>query len=133
MHSVAGTSAYLAPEAALGRSEIDGRADLYALGCVAFRLLTGRHVFEEDAPVAMIVAHTKEEPLPPSRYSEQDIPPGLDALVLACLAKEPADRPRTAEDLALGLEAIEGMGGWTKEKAAAWWRTHRPEVGAKWE
>jgi serine/threonine-protein kinase len=128
--AVAGTPAYLAPEIALGRSEIDGRADLYSLGCVAFRLLTGKHVFEEDTPVAMIVAHTKEEPPPPSRYSEQDIPSGLDALVLKCLSKAPADRPRTAEDLALGLQSIEGERTWTEDRAAAWWRKHRPSPGS---
>lgn len=124
--AIAGTPAYLAPEIALGRSDVDGRADLYSLGCVAFWLLTGRRVFEKDTQVAMIVAHTKEEPLAPSQCSELDIPAKLDALVLECLAKAPEGRPRTAEELALRLGEIDTVRPWTADRATTWWETHRP-------
>ncbi len=123
--TVPGTPAYLAPETVLGKP-VDGRADLYALGCVAFWLLTGRRVFEEETAVATILAHTSATPDFPSACSEMPIPASLDALVLACLAKDPADRPDTAEELARNLDAIELDAPWTADRAAAWWETHRP-------
>lgn len=130
-HSFAGTPAYLAPEIALGRNDVDGRADLYSLGCVAFWLLTGRHVFEEETQAAVIVAHTKEEPLAPSQCSELDIPTQLDVLILECLAKAPEDRPRTAEELALRLGEVEVVRPWTADRAADWWQLHRADSPAE--
>ena len=123
---VAGTPAYLAPEIALGRETIDGRADLYSLGCVAFRLLTGRHIFEEEGPVAMIAAHAKTAPEPPGRFTKIPIPRELDALILACLAKDPGERPATAEALSDALASIDVATPWTAEQAAAWWRENQP-------
>ena len=90
-----GTPAYMAPEMANDRT-VDGRADLYSLGCVAYYLLTGRLVFAGAAPLQTILKHLQQEPEPPSRVTDRPIPPALDELVLACLAKRPEDRPPSA-------------------------------------
>ena len=127
-NDVAGTPAYMAPEIAMGSASVDGRADLYALGCVAFWLLTGRDVFEEDTPMAAIIAHVQRQPTPPSALSELDIPLELDQIVLDCLAKEPAARPANAEALSARLDAVPCASSWTEQKAARWWETHRPSA-----
>jgi len=123
---LAGTPGYMAPEMAMGDEKMDSRADIYALGCVAYKLLTGRRVFEEKNAVATIFAHVNKSPEPPSAVSELSIPTELDTVVLSCLAKNPDDRPRTAGDLALALEKITLPQRWTKERATDWWRTHLP-------
>jgi eukaryotic-like serine/threonine-protein kinase len=119
-----GTPAYIAPEMALGE-RVDGRADLYALGCVAYYLLTGHLVFEATTAVQMIARHLHDVPVAPSRRTELLVPAALDELVLACLAKNPGDRPPSAAALARGLAAIDG-GGWDEELARRWWQVNRP-------
>ena len=105
-HAIHGTPAFIAPEQALGRSDLDGRADIYSTGCVAYWLLTGQLVFSGDTPMALLVhhAHTLPELLPrPGRncpFLRRSI-----TLVLACLAKDPADRPQSARELSQRLAA----------------------------
>jgi serine/threonine-protein kinase len=79
---VLGTPGFMPPELALGEKNIDGRADLYALGCVAHWLLTGTMLFPDDSPMKILMKHVNETPVAPSRRSELAIPPELDALVL---------------------------------------------------
>jgi serine/threonine-protein kinase len=122
-----GTPAYLAPEAALGET-VDGRADLYALGCVAYYLLTGNLVFESASAMEMIARHLRDQPVPPSKRTELPVPPELERLVLACLAKNPDDRPRSATDLGLALGAIP-VEPWSEEQAMEWWSLHHPMSG----
>ena len=119
-----GTPAYMAPEMALGE-QCDGRADLYALGCVGYYLLTGTLVFDATSGLQMIAKQVHEEPVPPSQRTELDVSPELERVVLACLAKEPGARPQGAHELAqrLGEVAIEP---WSEEEAARWWAMHRP-------
>jgi serine/threonine-protein kinase len=119
-----GTPAYLAPEMALGE-KCDGRADLYALGCVAYFLLTGQLVFEANSGLQMITKHIRETPVPPSARTEIEVSPELDRVVLACLAKRPEDRPQTAGELDRMLSEIE-VEPWSEEEATRWWRTHQP-------
>jgi tRNA A-37 threonylcarbamoyl transferase component Bud32 len=126
--SVAGTPAFMAPEMALGDSSMDGRADLYALGCVGYWLLTGQPVFAGDTPVATLLKHVQEEPLPPSRRTEMEVPGDLEAVILSCLAKNPADRPQTAEELDARLAACE-METWTPDSAEEWWNLHGRDYG----
>ena len=121
---IMGTPAYMAPEMALGE-DVDARADLYALGCVAYYLLTGEQVFTGDTPLKVITQHLQAVPVPPSARTELPIPAALEHLVLACLAKKPQDRPQTARQLARSLDAIEGM-TWGDEEAGRWWSTHHP-------
>jgi serine/threonine-protein kinase len=124
--AVAGTPAYIAPETALGKGTLDGRTDIYSLGCVAFWLLTGRRVFEEETPMAMVVAHTTAIPPRPSESTELPVSTELENLVLTCLAKAPADRPATATEVIHRLDAITLPMKWTPDRAAEWWSLHRP-------
>jgi serine/threonine-protein kinase len=123
-----GTPAYMAPELALGEA-FDGRADLYAVGCVAYYLLTGRLVFEGANSVQMIAKQMREEPIPPSKRTELPVPPELERVVLACLAKQAADRPASAAVLSSLLEAVP-VERWGEPEAARWWQAHRPAVMA---
>lgn len=122
-----GTPAYMAPELALGGSSVDGRTDLYGLGCVAYWLTTGTLVFEEKSPTAMMLAHLQKVPDPPSKRSEFKVPACLDRAIMMCLAKEPAERPAGAEVLARTLESCDEASSWTPENAERWWRIHMPE------
>lgn len=124
--TIVGTPAYVAPEMVTNKDAIDERADIYSLGCVAFWLLTGRVVFEAGSPFEMIFAHTNAMPPRPSHCTELPIPVALDDLILACLAKNPDDRPPTAAELARRLDGIELPQPWTRERAEQWWRLHRP-------
>ena len=118
-----GTPTYMAPELALDEA-FDGRADLYALGCVMYFLLTGKVVFESDNVMRLMVRHIEEKPLPPSRRTDQPIPRSLDDTVLACLAKDPAARPPSAAAVSDALAAAEAdVDPWTQEQAAAWWNS----------
>ena len=118
-----GTPAYMPPELASGES-MDGRGDLYSLGCVGYFLLTGKLVFEGDNALRIILQHVQSEPVAPSVRSGLPIPPALDRLILRCLAKDPGARPATATALAAELTHIEVGDPWTEEDARAWWDAH---------
>ena len=122
-----GTPSYMAPEIALGDT-VDGRADIYALGCVAYYLLTGRLVFEAENPMQMVVKHLQAEPDPPSWRATTPLPPALDEIVIACLAKQPRDRPSSAAALARAL-GDSGTEPWTEAQAAEWWKAHGRNSG----
>ncbi len=121
----AGTPAYMAPEIALGRPDVDPRADIYALGCVAYFLLTGTVVFPDENPMSMALKQVQETPDPPSSRTEVPIAPDLEQVVLRCLAKSPAERPATAREVADLLAAC-ALPPWTAEDATAWWERHLP-------
>jgi len=123
---IVGTPAFLAPEAAVGQEAIDHRADLYALGCVAYWMLTGTRVFEETTALAMAVAHVTKEAEPPSSRVEAPIDAELERLVMSCLQKDRERRPASAHDLRERLSAIAARAPWPRERATAWWREHRP-------
>jgi hypothetical protein len=129
-HVTGGTPAFMSPEQVLGKGEVDGRSDLYAVGCVAYWLLTGDLVFRGRTPMETMVMHARHDAPPPSRRTELPIPPALDALVLACLAKDPSERPNTAEELAERLATIRLTQRWTAERAREWWNRHQPQVAA---
>lgn len=123
-----GTPAYMPPEVAMGETQIDGRADIYALGCVAYYLLTGSLVFVENSPTALALAHVQKAPIPPSQKTELRIPAELDSVVLQCLEKSPDNRPRSAQELARQLDAIQMPSGWSRTEAAQWWTTNIPDA-----
>jgi serine/threonine-protein kinase len=120
---IQGTPAFIAPEQALG-GDVDGRADIYATGCVAYWLLTGELVFTADTAMQVLLAHANTAPQPPSSRTELPIPPALEALVMSCLAKDREQRPRSARDLLHRLDAIHGE--WTEVQARDWWKAHLP-------
>ncbi|HSE28267.1 MAG TPA: serine/threonine-protein kinase [Gemmatimonadales bacterium] len=124
-NAVQGTPAFMAPEQAMGRP-VDGRTDIYAAGCVAFWLLTGEPVFTGDNPMGQLVDHAKTPPDPPSARTDRPISAALDAVVLSCLAKDPANRPQSARELSRRLAAVEGADTWTQERAREWWEASQP-------
>ena len=123
-----GTPAYMAPEMMFGES-VDGRADIYALGCVAYYMLTKRLVFEAENTVQMIAKHLQAEPVPPSQRTDQWVPAALDEIVLGCLAKDPKNRPRSAAVVARALSEVE-VEPWSEEQARTWWEEERGTRGA---
>jgi hypothetical protein len=133
--TTAGTPGYIAPEVALGELNVDARADIYALGCVAYFLLTGTLVFPESNPMSMALKHVQAKPDPPSTRTELPIPADLEALVLRCLAKRPEDRPASVRAIASALNAM-SFAVWAEEDAAEWWRRHLPRsssLRAAWD
>lgn len=128
---LAGTPAFLAPELALGHADVDGRADLYSLGALAYWLLTGRLVFEEASAVRTVLAHLQDPPVEPSRYAEEPVPPALNDLVMRLLEKDPARRPQSAAAVEAILEGIVCDPPWDEERAKRWWRGHLPAAAAK--
>jgi serine/threonine-protein kinase len=116
-----GTPAYMAPEMT-GDGPVDGRADLYALGCVAYYLVTGRMVFGGSSALQVVARHLHELPTPPSLVADQRIPAAFDELVIRCLAKDPDDRPASAADVSRALSAIAlDLESWNAEDAHHWW------------
>jgi serine/threonine-protein kinase len=116
-----GTPAFMPPEMALGRADVDARADIYGLGCLAFWMLSGRAPLMGSTAMETILMHVQETPGRISEYAE-DIPKELDAIIASCLQKDAAQRP---EDAAALLELLEGVpveNPWTEARAAAWWK-----------
>jgi serine/threonine-protein kinase len=126
-HATAGTPAFMAPELIAG-GDVDARADVYSLGCVAYYLLTGQMVFEADSAMKMFVQHLQATPVPPSQRTELPVPPDLDALVMACLSKDPFNRPRNAEEVGVLLDAARRPKRWNNDNARDWWQQHLPEL-----
>ena len=124
--SWSGTPGYMAPEVVLGAADTDHRVDLYALGCVAYWLLTGKMVFEGESAMQVMVQHVQAEPKRPSLRTEQPIPAALEELVMECLEKEPGRRPASAEVVGERLGAVPLTSAWTAERAEGWWGMHRP-------
>jgi TolB-like protein/tetratricopeptide (TPR) repeat protein len=100
-----GTPAYMSPEQAAADSHIDRRADIYAVGVVAYELLTGRTPFLGTTPQMILSAHITDTPEPVTKYRES-VPPALEQLVMKCLEKKAADRWQSAEELLPQLEAL---------------------------
>jgi serine/threonine protein kinase len=120
---IAGTPAYMAPERGMGRPDVDGRADIYSVGCVAYFLLAGSTVFDTESPTVMLRHHVETAPLPPGLATGRPLPPQLDALVMRCLAKDRAERPQDARELRALLDELPVPGGqeWTSAEIRDWW------------
>ena len=115
---VVGSPAYASPEQAEGSGQLDGRSDLYGLGCVAYELLTGVPPYSGDTALAVLAAHMVR-PVPSVRDRRPDAPVLLDALVARLMAKEPGDRPANAGALLEELRGIDGSAGGTPSPMAA--------------
>jgi hypothetical protein len=118
-NKVMGTPHYLPPES-IRKQTLDGRSDLYALGAVAYFMLTGRRVFEGDNAIDVARQHLEEQPLPPSTHAP-GLPSDLEAIVMSCLEKDPALRPSNALEMVDLLDDCADAGKWTKKRAAEWW------------
>jgi eukaryotic-like serine/threonine-protein kinase len=119
--AITGTPMYLAPEAIASPDSVDARSDLYALGAVGYFLLTGQHVFDAPTVVEVCSKHLLEAPVPPSQRLGRAVPPDLEALILACLAKRREDRPESAEAMRAALFACADAGRFDAAAARAWW------------
>jgi serine/threonine-protein kinase len=122
---ILGTPAYVAPEAVTDPDHITHAVDLYALGAVGYFLITGRRLFEGKTAVDICIQHVTQPPTPPSAIPGVTIAPALEAVVLRCLAKQPADRYPSATALADALDALPRAGDWSKADAGAWWDAFR--------
>jgi serine/threonine-protein kinase len=123
---VRGTPLYMAPEQVRGHA-LDGRADLYAMGCVAFSLLTGHPPFQADDSVQVMIAHAVH-PVPSPKALRPDVPDDLDAVVTQCLAKAPDARPPDASSLARALGRCACASEWDADLARAWWAAKEPNA-----
>jgi eukaryotic-like serine/threonine-protein kinase len=118
----------MAPETIIGGVDVDRRADVYSIGCVAYYLLTGQLVFPSSTSMQTLIDHVHTPPVPPSERTELSIPRPIDEVVLACLEKSPERRPQNAEELLRRLNGCHACVDWTAAMAERWWATHLPEL-----
>jgi eukaryotic-like serine/threonine-protein kinase len=123
--AIIGTPLYMAPEAISRPDTVDGRSDLYAVGAVAYFLLTGRHVFQADSVLEICSKHLVEVPVPPSVRLGKPLPADLEAIVLGCLAKDRDNRPASAAVLRSAFLACTDAAYNDLQGARAWWQGHR--------
>ncbi|MCZ6829335.1 MAG: serine/threonine-protein kinase, partial [Gammaproteobacteria bacterium] len=125
---IAGTPLYLAPEVILSAESYSAQSDLYALGALAYFMLCGQTIFP-PAEMSEILAMQLEDKIPfPSERLGRSLPEELEYLVMACLAKDPAQRPVSAVRLATMLAACD-CPAWTPEDARLWWQTYGEAAG----
>jgi serine/threonine-protein kinase len=118
--TLAGSPAYMSPEQAMGREQLDARCDIYSLGAVAYYLLTGRLPFDRDTALQMLHAHAYET-LAPAPEFQEDVPPDLQRVILRCLEKDPEHRFQDVVSLENALSDCDCAGEWTRDKAETWW------------
>jgi len=121
--AIAGTPLYLSPEAIVTPAEVDGRADIYALGAVGYFLLCGQPPFAGRTLAELCGHHLHSVPVAPSLRLATPVPEDLERVVLGCLAKEATARPQTAAALAEQLRRCGGAGSWSEEDAEHWWQS----------
>jgi serine/threonine-protein kinase len=119
--AVTGSPAFVSPEQALGRKQLDARSDVYNVGAVAYFLLTGKLPFDRQSMLQMLHAHAYE-PLVPSKEFVEAVPADLQRVILRCLEKDPDRRYQDAVTLEKALAACESASQWTTERAEEWWR-----------
>jgi eukaryotic-like serine/threonine-protein kinase len=133
---VLGTPLYISPEALTSAALVDARSDIYSLGAVAYYMLTAEPVFTGRSTLEVCVQHLQSAPVPPSERLGSTVPADLEAVVLRCLAKTPADRYATAAELERALAACAAAGTWSAARASDWWQlrgnapTPPPEDGS---
>src|SRR5687767_707860 len=116
----------MAPESILKPDSVDARTDIYALGTVAYYLLTGVDVFDGKSVVEVCGQHLHQQPKPLSARGVA-VPPELEAIVLACLDKDPNRRPQSAAELRQQVEACK-VEPWDSKTAQAWWLDRKPAL-----
>ncbi len=124
-NDVVGTPAFMAPEMILAPDDVDPRADIYALGCVAYFLLTSRHVFEEKTVVGLLSCHVHKAP-PSPLFDKAVVPEALEELVASMLAKSSADRPQSATAVLTALEGVDVSDAWDDARLRGWWSAVAP-------
>jgi serine/threonine-protein kinase len=135
VNTIVGTPLYMSPESIATPDRVNAKSDLYALGAVAYFLLTGTPVFSGQTVVEVCSHHLHTVPVPPSQRTGRAIAADIERIVMDCLAKDPGQRPESAEALALRLRACADAGRWNETEAKRWWEEpraapRRPEGGA---
>jgi serine/threonine-protein kinase len=120
---IIGTPLYMSPEQAAGQLELDGRADIYSLGAVAYCLLTGRPPFPGGGKVSVLIAHARDPVVPPSKVNPA-VPDDLEGVVLRCLEKDRERRFQCASSLERALGDCGCAGDWDRDRAGEWWRMY---------
>jgi len=123
-----GTPQYLAPEAIVTPDKTDERTDLYAIGAVAYYLLTGSDVFQSKNPIEVCRKQINDAPEPPSKRLERPISKDFEEVILSCLEKEPELRPQDATKLTEVLKGCCDYGRWSQAEAADLWEKHQKDV-----
>ena len=118
---ILGTPLYMAPERLRNPADVDARVDIYAVGAVAFLMLTGRKLFESTNDLELTSHVLNDEPPRASVLARQPIPVELDLLVFSCLEKRREDRPQRVGDLLEAFDALALEHGWTQRDAELWW------------
>jgi DNA-binding NtrC family response regulator len=127
--TILGTPGFVAPELVIGDGQFDLRADLYALGCVAYWMLTARRPYEIKRQSKPLLDQPWDVlPAPPSAHASLLVPPALDALVLESLAKDPDRRPPDAGAFAARLSEIPLEQPWDQARAREWWQQHAADA-----
>ena len=130
---IAGSPMFISPEQAVGETA-DHRSDVYSIGGVAYYLLTGHPPFPGDNPMKVLMSHAKDNPTPPSDLTPE-LPEDLEEIVLRCLAKKPADRFSSVDELAEALNNCSAAGNWNRDMAASWWKgngcPHKKQLDAQ--
>ena len=124
---IQGTPQYMAPESISDPDRVDARSDLYALAALGYFLLTAEHLFSGATIIEVCSHHLQTIPPPASAHSDQEIPKALDAFLLRCLAKTPAERPATAGAFIDGLDHT-GVAPWTSDRAEQWWAKYKEQI-----
>ena len=119
--AISGTPLFMSPEQARGWLDVDARSDIYSLGAVAYALLTGLPPFDGVNPMEVMIAHARDQVVPPSQH-RADIPADLERVILRCLNKNPDDRFQDVESLEHALGACAIADQWTQLDAARWWQ-----------
>jgi serine/threonine-protein kinase len=119
--TLAGTPAYMSPEQAAAKVDLDARSDIYSLGAVAYFLLTGRPPFVRETAVQTLAAHLADAAVPPGQLC-LGLPADLESVILRCLEKEPARRFLDADTLEQALAQCACASAWSETVAADWWR-----------
>jgi eukaryotic-like serine/threonine-protein kinase len=119
VEAVVGTPLFLSPEAISTPDRVDARADIYGLASVAYFLVTATTPFSGKSVVEVCAHQLHTAPEPPSR--REPVPADLERVILSCLAKNPDDRPQSAEALASALDLCSDAHKWTERDAEAWW------------
>ncbi|MGI9517516.1 MAG: serine/threonine-protein kinase, partial [Pirellulaceae bacterium] len=119
--AITGSPLYMSPEQAEGQLKADARSDIYSLGAVAYYLLTGRPPFDASSPVKILIAHARDEVVPPSRH-RPEVASDLEQVVMRCLAKGPDARFDDARSLQQAIADCEVKGCWSQDDANQWWQ-----------
>jgi eukaryotic-like serine/threonine-protein kinase len=128
MGVVFGTPGFIPPETLRNDGVFDARGDLYAVGAVAYELVTGLALFEHTTAFEICRKHLEIDPVPPSVRLGRPLPPILQAVIMRCLAKDPNERPQSARELRELLDGCQDVGPWTQAEAREWWAARAEAV-----